>query len=244
MLDLLVSVSWLVICLLVFCLALWALFRPVAKLLPLLRCVYFLRFPILTIAGVWGFCLAALFLPGARSLLGNALDLMGSALNIGPGLDIVSRPMFFFLFAVEVVFVSFSACLLGSVAMITWWLVRLYGRKRFFDDDSVNIDPNIKPRHLMIFLPLIALPVVASAIYRSIESSALPKTPIVEVIVAAVVGVVAATVGSLLSLAVLWLADKTQRRFIRSAYALRPARPPATVSALAGTSPDLFLPRA
>jgi len=247
MLDLLVSVVWLVICLLVFCLALclalWVLFRPEERLLPFLRRVYFLRIPILTLAGVWSFCLAALILPGTRSLLGNAFDLMGSALNLDPGPDIVSRPTFFVQFAIEIAFVSFSACLLGSVVMVTWRLVRLYGPKRFFNDDSLNIDPNTRLQHLMIFLPLIALPVVAGALYRSIESSALPMTPTLEVVIATVVGMAAATVGLLLSLAVLWLTVITQRRFIRSDYASPLEELPATVSALAGKSPDLFLPR-
>ena len=59
--------------------------------------VYLLRVPLLTVAGVIGFCFAALCI-GARALLGNAFDIGG---------------------AWGIFFVSFTAFLCGWVVMVT-----------------------------------------------------------------------------------------------------------------------------
>jgi hypothetical protein len=205
-----------------------------------LRDLYLLRVPTLTVVSVWGFCLAAAFLPGARSLLSNAFDLMGGAFDMGPGLDISWATMLYFM--VSVGLVSLSACLLGSVVMVTWRLVRLYGPRRFLDLDPARFNPNIELRHLAIFLPLIAVPVVALALYKSIASSALPETSASEAIIAAALGITAAVVGALLAVILLWLTNLAQRYGTRCPYASRPDDDLASASGIVGKSPDFFVP--
>ena len=143
--------------------------------------------------------------------------------------------------------ISLCACLLGSVVLVTWRLVRLYGPVRFLDRDSVsifnqtspNVTPNIRPRHLMIFLPLIAVPIVLGAIYKSsIAPSALSKALMLEV----TFGAFAAFMGLLLSLVCLWFTNIAQRRLTRSTYASRPSNSPTSIPGIIGSSPDYFLP--
>src|SRR5215211_7645530 len=166
--GLLLSLIWLTI----FCIAVRFLFRPIVTRLPTLRTIYHRRVPILTTAIILIFCFAALVLPGTRSLLGNTFDLVAPE-------DIVSSSMLFFL--LRVMLVSLTACLLGSVVMFTYQLVRLYGPKRFYGQDVVNLNPNITPLRRLIFLSLIAGPVVFGAIYKSIASSTLRVTSISKV---------------------------------------------------------------
>lgn len=226
---------------LLFSAAMWLLFRRMVASLPTWRDYYLLRVPILTVVSIWGLCLAAL-LPGTRTLLGNGFDLMGGAFDSGSGLNILWASMRRFMVAVGLV--SFSACLLGSVVMVTWRLVRLYGPKRFLDEDSANVKPNIEVRHLIIFLPLIAVPVVALALGKSIASSTLPETSASEVIIALTLGITAAVAGGLLSLALLWLTNLAQRYWTRSPYAGRPEDVLANTSEIVGKSPDLLMPTA
>jgi len=227
---------------LVFSAVVWILFRWAGASLPRLRDLYLLRIPILTVASVWGFCLAAAFLPGARALLSNAFDLMGGAFDVGPGLGISWATMLFFMVSVNLV--SLSACLLGSVVMVTWRLVRLYGPRRFLSQDPAKFNPNIELRHLTIFLPLIAVPVVTLALYKSVASSALPETSASEAIIAAALGITAAVVGALLSVVLLWLTNLAQRYWTRRPYASRPEDAPASTSDIVGKSPDFFVPTA
>jgi hypothetical protein len=170
---------------------------------------------------------------------------MGNTVEVSPVSDIDLMTMFFF--AINVVLVSLSACLLGSVVMITWWLVRLYGPIRFFNNPSMNIDPNVKAKYLTVSLLLTAPPVVFSAIYRSVRSTALSTTTWLDVIAATVVGIVAATMGLLSSLVVLRLVSLGQRNWTRADYAEAYAPPPGgtstRISGIVGTSPDLFFPR-
>jgi predicted acylesterase/phospholipase RssA len=106
--------------------------------------VYLLRVPLLTVAGVIGFCFAALCI-GARALLGNAFDIGG---------------------AWGIFFVSLTAFLCSWVVMVTWRLVRLYGGERFLDTASFPIASDLRTRDLIYFSP-IALFVVIGAIWKS-----------------------------------------------------------------------------
>jgi hypothetical protein len=219
------SVLWLLL-LLVLLLS----FRWILERLPSLGDLYFLRIPILTVAAVWSFCLAALFLPSARLLLGNAFDL-DPALDVG-WLSIL-------LFAKDVFLVSLSACLLGSVVMVTWRLVQLYAPMRLADEPSINIDPNIKVRHIILFLSLTSLPVIFSVIYKSsIAPSALSRHSALE----AILGIIMAVGGVLFSLVLLWFINLKQRTWTESTFALRPPNAHTSINDIVGTSPDFFVP--
>jgi len=172
--------------------------------------------------------------------LGNAFDLIGDRVDVGPEPIIGHKTTIYF--AIKVVFVSLSACLLGATVMVTWRLVRLYGPRRFLNEDSLNIAPNIKPWHLVVFLSLIAAPVVPSAIYKSIESSTLSETPLSDVMIALVSGLIATLLGVVLSLVILRFTSLIQRTLTRSSYAVRPEDTVRDMSEIVGSSPDFFFP--
>ena len=227
--------------------ALW-LFRKAPSLLTQLRVAYLIRIPILTILGIWFFCIAALLLPGTRSLLGNAFDLIGDDVDVGPEPTIGLGTSLYF--AIKLAFVSFAACLLGATAMVTRHLVRLYGQERFsmFTESSVGsssvaIDPDIEHKHLRFYLLVIAGPVLFSAFYKSIVSSTLQETPLFDVAIALASGLVATCLGVALSRVVLWSTSLIQRRYTRR-FLAHPLD--GTVSGardIVGYSPDIFYPK-
>ena len=223
------------------------LFRKAPNLLKRLLFAYLIRIPILTILGIWLFCIAALLLPGTRSLLGNAFDLMSDKVDVGQDPSIGLGTDFYF--AIELAIVSFFACLLGATAMVTRHLVRLYGRDRFSTStklyptgDSASIGPNITLKYLLFYQLVTAGPVVVSVLYKSIASSTLQETPLHDVLAALAFGLGATFLGVACLGVFLWSISWVQRRYTRHDYANPVDGTVSDARDIVGRSPDIFYP--
>jgi hypothetical protein len=111
----------------------------VRRLRAFLPYLYFLRVPILTAVGIFGFCASAFF-TSARLLLGNVFDI--SSLR-------------------GIFYVSLTAFLSGSVVVATWRLVRFYGPTRFFGNASPSTSVTLGPRDLILYLYALSILLLA-----------------------------------------------------------------------------------